>query len=54
MKHMKDDLHHMILFNQDELDIIITAFKRAINTWSPVPKKLVTLIEELEDVRLRL
>ena len=44
----------MILFNQDDLDIIITAFKRAINTWSPAPKKLVTLIEELEDVRLRL
>jgi|TARA_R110000868_G_scaffold10504_3_gene51362 hypothetical protein len=54
MKLMKDDLHHMILFNHDELDTLITAFKRAINTWSPAPEKIVKIIEELEDARLRL
>jgi hypothetical protein len=54
MKHMKDDLHHMVVFKEEDLDLMILAFKRGINTWSPPPKKLSQLIEELENVRLHL
>ena len=54
MKHMKDDLHHMVVFNEEDLDLMILVFKRGINTWSPPPEKLSQLIEELENVRLHL
>jgi len=51
---MKDDLHHMIVFKSEEMDLIIHALKRSINTWSPIPEDIAKLIEELEDARLRL
>ena len=54
MKHMKDDLHHMIVFKSEEMDLMIHALKRSINTWSPIPEDIAKLIEELEDARLRL